>query len=85
MGGQAEHYKIGIRPAQNMLSVRVVVGLRSLLPDEVHYLVFALARDVRIRQNNLGLVWNGLKLLKIKRITIQMHLKKAGKQECYEA
>ena len=53
VGCKPEHDKIGVGAAQDVMRVGIVIGLSALLPDEIHDLVLALARNIGIRENYL--------------------------------
>ncbi len=42
VGGQAQHDQVSVGPAEDVVGVRVVVGLGALTTDEIHEFVLAL-------------------------------------------
>lgn len=52
MGHQTEHYQIGVSSIQTVRHVGLVVLAGTLLSDELHDLVFALAWAVGVREDD---------------------------------
>ena len=52
VGGQRKHDQVRVQTVDAVRGERVVVALLPLSTDEVHYLVLALARSLRITKNN---------------------------------
>ncbi|KAK4130897.1 hypothetical protein BT67DRAFT_205159 [Trichocladium antarcticum] len=55
VGGKAQHDQIGVQAIDDMTGVGVMLGRVALRADEVHNLVFALAGDGGIRNDDLHL------------------------------
>ncbi len=60
MRGQSEHDEVRIGTAKNMLRIRVVIWLRSLLANVIHDFMLAFSRDVGIGEDNFDVSPSGI-------------------------